>query len=790
MKIPCRWLAEYVDIELDREAVMRLAERLTLAGLEVEAVTFTGRVSKAVVGRVLSHRPHPNADRLSLCRLDIGADKIEVVCGAPNVKEGSTVPVITVDGELPDGTRIEARKIRGVASHGMICSKAELGLEERSAGIWNFDPALGLAVGTDLADLLEYDDAVFDIKVTSNRPDCTGIYGIAREVAAVTGRALKPLAVELHESGPSAREAFAVEVTDGQDTPRYTLRLMSAVSIGPSPLRLQHRLVKAGMRPLSNVVDVTNYVMLELGHPLHPFDADLVKERIVVRRAEAEQRFQTLDAVKRGLTDEVLMITDDVGGLAIAGVMGGARSEIRDQTTRVLLEAAVFDPVTIRRSARAAGVRSEASQRFERGVDPEGLPLASARAAHLLQRLTDCRVHPGLIDAYPKPRRPLTIRLRPSRAAALLGVDLDRTEVKSLLARLEIKVAEKAEELVATVPTFRADLTREADLIEEVGRLYGYDRIPSTPPHAVLRMGKRDSIERYRNRVRAIFAGLGMNEVVTAGFDKAEWRSALGSHDEDLVAVRNPMSAGQDALRDSLLPGILFVVETNLNRRVDGGMLFEVGRVFVPEREERESVAGVLFGRTGIPLTGKQQVTLAAAKGILTDLFSGLNLAGVEFEADGAPPFLHPQRGGGVVLGGEKIGCLGELAPEIRDRLLGGPRVILFELDLQSLHALPSQTRTFTELPRYPVSKRDLSLVVPIGIGEAQVREAICAQDVVEKAFLYDLYQGEQVAQGEKSLTYELSLRAADRTLTDAEVDEVVARIEGRLAGLGVRLRS
>ena len=790
MKVPCRWLAEYVDIELEREAVVRLAERLTLAGLEVEAVTFTGRVHGAVVGRVLSQRPHPNSDHLSLCRLDIGSDKIEVVCGASNVTEGGTVPVITVDGELPDGTRVETRKIRGIVSHGMICSKAELGLEERSAGIWNFDPALELVVGTDISELLEFDDAVLDIKVTSNRPDCTGIYGIAREVAAVTGQTLRPLVVDFRESDPPAHEAFSVEVADGEDTPRYTLRLMSAVSVGPSPLYLQHRLVKAGMRPLSNVVDVTNYVMLELGHPLHPFDADLVKERIVVRRAGAKQRFPTLDGVERELTSEVLMITDGEGGLAVAGVMGGARSEIREETTRVLLEAAVFDPVTIRRSARAVGIRSEASQRFERGVDPEGIPLASARAAHLLQQLTDCRVHQGLIDAYPKPRRPITIQLRPSRAAALLGVNLDHTEVENLLTRLEIEVSEEGENLTATVPTFRADLTREVDLIEEVGRLYGYDRIPSTPPQAIMRMGKRDPIESYKNRVRTIFTGLGMDEVVTDGFDKEEWRAALVPHDGGLVAVHNPMSAGQEGLRRSLLPGILSVVETNLNRHVDGGMLFEVGRVFAPEREERESVAGAFFGRTGIPLRGKQQVDLAAAKGILANLFSGLNLEGMKIGADDVPPFLHPGRGGCVILDGKKIGLWGELAPGIRNRLLGAPRVILFELDLHCLHTLPAKTRIFTELPRYPASKRDLSLLVPIGISEAQVREVIGTEDVVEHVFLYDLYRGEQVAQGDKSLTYELSLRAVDRTLTDAEVDTVIARIEEHLVGLGVRLRS
>ena len=789
MKVPCQWLAEYVDIELEREAVERLAGRLTLAGLEVEGIALTGRLRGAVVGRVLSCRPHPNSDHLCLCHVDIGTDEIEVVCGAPNVVAGRTVPVITVGGELPGGFKVEARKIRGVVSHGMICSKAELGLEERSPGIWNFDPILKLELGTDLNDLLEYDDVILDIKVTSNRPDCMGIYGIAREVAAVTGQRLRPLAVDFHETDPPADEYFAVEVSDGADTPRYTACLMSGISVGPSPLRMQHRLVKAGMRPLSNVVDVTNYVMLELGHPLHPFDAELVKERIVVQRACAGGRFQTLDGVERGLSEEVLMITDCDGGLAIAGVMGGARSEIRETTTRVLLEAAAFDAVTIRRSSRTVGIRSEASLRFERGVDPEGVLLAAARAVHLLQQLTDCHVHKGMIDAYPGPRRPTTIRLRAPRAAALLGVDLDRAQVAALLKRLQIGVSEEPEGLLATVPTFRADLTREIDLIEEVGRLYGYDRIPSTPPQGIMRMGEKDSMERYKGRVRAILTGLGMNEVVTDGFDKKEWRKALFLPEEGLVTVRNPMIAAQETLRGSLLPGILCVVETNLNQHVEGGMLFEVGRVFVPEREERESLAGAFFGRTGISLKGKEEVDLAAAKGILVNLFSGLNFEAMEIRLDEVPPFLHSERGGCVLLDGKEIGLFGELAPRIRDRLLGAPRVILFELDLDNLYAQPTSKRMFTALPRFPASKRDLSLLVPVDLPEARVRETICAEGAVERVLLYDLYHGEQVTAGAKSLTYELSLRAADRTLTDEDVDATISRVVKRLADLNVRLR-
>ncbi len=789
MKVPCRWLAEYVELEVSEREVLALAERLTLSGLEVEGITRVPRPQGAVVGRVLEHRPHPDSDHLSLCRVDLGDRETEIVCGAQNVVDGAAVPVVVAGGVLPGGFKITRRKVRGVVSDGMICSKAELGLEEKSPGIWNFDPEFDFPPGTDLNEILEYDDFVLDIKVTSNRPDCLGIYGIAREVAAVTGKTLRPIELSFTESDPPAGEFFSVVIEDPADTPRYTARLMSGVRIGPAPLVMQHRLIKAGMRPLSNVVDVTNYVMLELGHPLHPFDADLLGEEIRVRRAKRGESFRTLDGIERPLSDEVLMIADNRDGLAIAGVMGGERSEISDGTTRVLLEAAAFDPVTIRRSARAVGLRTEAAQRFERGVDPEGVPRAASRAVHLLQKLTGCTVHKGLIDAYPAPRRPWTVRLRPARAEAVLGIEVDKDWIKAVLDKLEIGVEEDGDTLIATIPTFRTDLTREADLIEEIGRIYGYDRFPSVPPRAVLRMGRKNPLEAYKDRAREILTGLGVNEAVTDGFAKLDWRAALGLPDDGLVRPRNPMAADQKALRDRLIPGLLAVVRTNLNRGVVGGMIFETGRVF-SEDGERDALSAAFFGRTGIPLRGKEEVDLLQAKGILMDLLAGLGVDGARIEPADPPPFFHPGRGGRVLVGKDEVGVFGELSPAIAADRLDGVRVILFELDLEGLFARRVEEKTFTPLPRYPASKRDLSLLVPEGLPEEEVRAAIAAEKRVEGVLLYDLYQGDQVAPGYKSLTYELTLRAPDRTLTDEEVAKAISRIERRLAQLGVKLRA
>ncbi len=789
MKVPCRWLSEYVDIEVTEEGIARLAERLTLAGLEVEEITYVPGVSGAFVGRVLSSAPHPNSDHLSLCHLDIGHDEVDVVCGANNVIEGQLVPVITVGGQLPGGLKIAERKLRGVTSHGMICSKAELGLEAKSDGIWNFDSSLNMPLGTDINDLLEFDDYVLQIKVTSNRPDCMGIYGIAREVAAITGNELRPLDLSIEESAPSIQEeGFSVVVEDVSDTPRYTGRLMSEVRIAASPLRLQHRLIKAGMRPLANVIDVTNYVMLEMGQPLHPFDADRIGKTITVRRARSGDTFRTLDDVDREINEDTLMITDELGGLAVAGVMGGERSEIRADTTRVLLESAAFEASTIRHSSRALGLYSEASQRFERRVDPQGVIDASNRTAHLLQDLFGCRVHVGIIDSAPRALPERKLRLRTTSVRSLLGIDVNREEIAHLLGRLEITTQADNESLIATIPSYRSDLVREVDLIEEVGRIYGYDRFPSIPPRGMSKLGRKDAVERYKDRVRDILTGLGMNEVITDGFDKINWREALGIPDDDLVSVRNPMNATQKSMRLSLLPGLLSVVEANLNQRVDGGMIFEVGRIFRGARGESESLAGVLFGRTNIPLHGKEEVNLLAAKGIIENLLCALAVP-MNIEPSQVS-FLHPGRSGDLIAAKEKIGLFGEMAPRITDLLPSQPRVIAFEINLDEARKFTHEHVAFVPLPRFPMSKRDLSLLAPIDLPERKIRGTIGSEKMIEQVLLYDQYQGEQVGSGQRSLTYEVWLRASDRTLTDEEVTRAIARVEKKLAKIGVSLRS
>ncbi len=790
MKVPVRWLADYVDVATDEASVLQLAERLTLAGLEVEEISRTGSLQGVYVGRVETCIPHPDSDHLSLCTVSTGTETLDVVCGAPNVRAGILAPIAVVGAVLPGGFKIERRKVRGAASSGMICSRAELGLEEHSDGIWIFDPRLELAVGTDLATLLEYDDTIFDIKVTSNRPDCASVYGMAREVAAIFDRPLRPLDLTLREEKAKASDRVKISIESPVDTPRYAARVMEDVRIGPSPLRVQHRLLKAGMRPVSNIVDATNIAMIEVGQPLHPFDFDRIEGPIGVRRARRGETFRTLDGTDRALDERALLITDRDRPVALAGVMGGEASEITEATSRVLLEIAVFQHDTIRQSSRSVGLRSEASQRFERGLDPASVPFAAARAAHWMQTLSGCRVLAGLADAYPAPASLRTLTLRPARAQELLGIDVDADAAAALLRRLGIEARLEKGTVVAAIPSFRGDLEREADLVEEVGRIYGYDRLVSKAPRDPLRIGHKDAAERGKDRMREILVGLGMDEALTDGFDKKAWREALGMTGDDLVSVRNPMAATQAAMRGSLLPGLLGVVETNLHRGVDGGMVFEVGRVFSASHGERDALGGVLYGRTGMALAGKEKVSLALGRGIVDRLFDALHLDGISVEADPDRPYLHPGRSARFIRDGKPLGILGELHPGLLDRFAVPTAVLLFEFDLAALLDEFEAPIRYQPLPLLPAAKRDLSMLTPACLAEAQVRAALAAEPEVESILLYDVYTGEQVDMGQRSLTYEISLRAKDRTLTDAEIAQIVERIAARLEKLDVRLRA
>lgn len=777
MRVSLRWIAEYT--ELPEIPEKELCERLTLAGLEVEGITSL-YAEGVVVGEVVSVEPHPRGQNLKVCQVQVGEKVHTTVCGAPNVAVGMRVPYALPGARLFGDVTVKETEIRGVKSAGVILSREELGLEEKSAGVWELPPETPL--GAELSALLELPDLVLDLKITSNRPDLLGVYGLAREFSALFGTELRELSLEFPEAGPKAEELTSVEVESGEDCPRYVARIIQGVSAGPSPLLVMARLLKCGMRPISLVVDLTNYVMLEVGHPLHAFDqARLWEGRIVVRRAREGETIRTLDGVERPLSPEVLVIADGKRPVAIAGVMGGEETEVSEGTKDVLLEAASFSPARVRRGSRLLGLRTEASLRFERGLSPEGADLASRRFCALLAKFQGGRVARGAVDVYLRRPTPCTIVLRKSRIPGFLGAEVPADFVVSRLSRQGLRLEDKGDSWHVEIPPFRPDLSREEDLLEEVARLYGYDRIPELAPAVSPRVGKKDPEEEFADRVRKILAGLGLCEAYTF---------PLVPEKEAEVLLRNPMAQGQEGLRKSLFPGLLSAVEANASAQVPGVALFEVGKVFLSGEEgpkEEYRVGIVLCGRPPIPLSGKGAYGPAEVKGVVEALLSALGISGLRLGPLEDARF-HPFRRAALFLSSEFLGVLGEVDPTLLD-LPGERRVLFVELRLPVLQRA-AKAPEYRPLPRFPASKRDLSLLAPTDLPEERIRERLLAEPLVESAFLYDRYQGAGIPPGRVSLTYELSFRHPERTLSAEEVEEAVQRILASLSSLDVFLRT
>lgn len=777
MRVSLRWIGEYTKLpEIPEE---ELLERLTLAGLEVEDVLRL-HVEGVMVGRVLSVEPHPHAQNLHVCQVQVGREVYTTVCGAPNVAAGQLVPYALPGARLPGDLSVNVQDIRGVKSAGMILSRQEVGLEEKSSGIWEVPE--GTPLGADLSELLELPDLVLDLKITANRPDLLGVYGLAREFSALFDTDLAELSLSFPEEGPDVEELAVVEVESGEDCPRYVARVIQNVSLKPSPLLVMARLLKCGMRPISLVVDLTNYVMLELGHPLHAFDyAKVFGQKIVVRRAKEGEILRTLDGVERSLSPEVLVIADAERPVALAGIMGGEETEVGEGTRDVLLEAASFSPARVRRGTRILGINTEASVRFVRGVSPEGVDIASRRFCALLAKYQGGRVAKGAVDVYLKrpPRR--TITLRKARIPGFLGVSVPPEFVEKRLARQGLRLLDRGEAWDVEIPPFRVDLSREEDLLEEVARLYGYDRIPELAPLVSPRVGEKHPEEEFADRVRRILAGLGLSEAYT--FPLVPEREAK-------VLLRNPMAQGQEGLRKDLLFGLLSAVEANLSAQVPGVALFEVGKVFFGGEEgpkEEYRVGIVLCGRPPLPLSGKTAYGPAELKGLVDALLSALRVEDVRLGPLDDPRF-HPFRRASLLWNSELLGILGEVSPELLD--VPGERQVLFaELRLPVLQRA-TKAPEYHPLPRFPASKRDLSLLAPEELPEAEIRRRILAEPLVESAFLYDRYQGPGIPAGRVSLTYELSFRHPERTLSAEEVEEAVARVLSALASLNVHLRT
>lgn len=800
MRVSLQWLSEYVDLVVD---AWELSELLTASGTAVEGVEKVGgEWPGVVVGKVLETRPHPSADRLTLCRVDVGGEVRDIVCGAPNVAPGIFSPVALPGTRLPDGTVIREASIRGVASQGMLLSEKELGISEDAQGIMVLEK--GAREGMDLEEALAAADTVLILEITPNRPDCLCMLGVAREVAALTGGKLRKPAFSLAEEGEPAESEVRVEILDGDLCSRYVARLIDGVRIGPSPWWMRKRLRCAGVRPINNIVDVTNYVMLELGQPLHAFDYHLLEDgHIIVRRAHPAEALTTLDGVERQLTPNDLLICDPSGPVALAGVMGGENTEVSGRTVKVLLESAHFDPASIMRTSRTHEIASEASYRFERGVDPAGCRFAADRAAFLMRELAGGAVRPGVVDAVARKMEPLRLRLRVGRAGRLIGVSLAPEKALNILGSLELQAVQATEdEIEVEVPTFRLDLEREIDLVEEIARLYGYDRIPSTLPRTASNVGYLTFEQRSRREIAGILVGAGMHEAITVSFIPEWWPDLLDGDREYLpdrmLRLRNPLSEEASIMRPSLLPGLLEALRFNLNRRVLDVHLFELGRVFLPREGEKLPseplrLACVLTGRW-IPKQWDRQPEDAdffTLKGIWELLTGALHLEGwslrkAEF------PFLHPYRSCALLCDGEEVGCMGMLHPRVAHYLDIPPQTAVMEVDVEPLLRTVNPVPEYREIPRFPAVQLDLAVVVgeevEAGDVEAVIREA--GGELLREVRLFDLYRGEQLQPGEKSLAYNLVFHALDHTLRDEEAQVVWRKIVSSLGDrLGARLR-
>jgi len=807
MKLPLTWLREFVTIDASVEEISR---RLSVAGLEVENIERLAPAFEGVtIARVLDVQKHPNADRLNLCQVDSGSEKFSVVCGAPNVQAGMTAALARVGAKLGKEPPLQAAVIRGVRSEGMLCSERELGLSTEHAGILSLP--LDAPIGTPLADYLGLNEVVFDVAVLANRGDCLSILGLAREVSALfdvrlTLPRLRSLKIDGRSGAPGAEAAFSVEIGAPDLCPRYAALKMTGIKIVSSPMWMKRRLELCGTRSINNVVDATNYVMLELGQPLHAFDlTKIASGKIIVRRAGVDREFVTLDNQKRELMPDDLLICDPEKPLAIAGIMGGLNSEVSDSTSTILLESAYFEPMPVARTARRLGLRSEASYRFERGVDRMGQVAGLFRVAELLRQTAAAREEGPVGDYDVRPAAPREITLDPKKLASLLGVEIPAPEVRRRLVALgaTVKKAASGKNLLSVVPPpYRSDLNESTDLAEEVARLTGLEDILPQLPSRQFAYAAPNREREFLRGAREILQGAGFTELDTLAFaTMADNDKFPGIAKGDPIRVQNPIVEELRQMRRSLVPALLEALRFNLNRQTADFHAFEIAKVYSRENGavvERIALAALSYGDYALAEVGKPAVKASffTMKGVVEALIGALGLTSrVSYRSpsDGALAFLHPGASAQIILDDDVIGYLGELHPrDAMERDLSQTCVVC-ELDLEKLRAYGFSPRATIEAPpRFPAVRRDLALVLDRGFPAASAVAAIreLGSDLLEDVVVFDVYEGQSIASGKKSVAMALTYRARDRTLTDEEVNRVhAALIEAARARLGAELR-
>ena len=795
MRLSINWLKDFVDLTVP---AADLADRLTMAGLEVEALEEVAPdFSGVVVARVNRVEAHPQADRLRLAEVTDGRATYQVVCGAPNLTADTLYPFAPVGAVVSGGHKIKPAKLRGIASEGMLLAEDEMGLSTDHAGL--MDIPQDLPLGADFAGAMNLADVVLEVAVTANRADCLSVLGLAREVAALLEQPLRHPEVILAEVAAPAHHPAKVTILDAVGCPRYAARLVFDLTVGPSPFWLRRRLQLGGVRAINNLVDVTNYVLLEFGQPLHAFDfTKLHGGEIIVRRpGPGETSFTTLDGQERPLTPETLLICDGEKPVALAGVMGGLFSEVMEATRQVLIESAYFNPGSIRRTSKRLGLSTEASYRFERGVDPEGTIHALERAAQLMAQLGGGRVLAGRLDEYPQPVYRPRLTLRASRTNAVLGTALPQEEMQGLLTRLHLPVVKRDEDtLEVQVPPFRGDLEREIDLIEEIARLAGFDQVPVTLPRGELATRRPAPEARLRREARKLLLGQGFFEIINYSFQSEKLQSLPGDGGEAL-RLANPLSEEQALMRTSLLPGVLDALRRNHLKQMADVRLFELSKIFLPvagaeQPREEQWLTGVMSGarEENSWLAAKAQVDFFDLKGVVETLLQGLLIPEVSFRAEALPSYLR--QGARVYTGEQELGVLGEIAPQIGEKLdLEGP-VWTFELNFQTLAAAAQPFPLFTPLPRYPAVYLDIALIVHDDVPSSRVAQELYYHGApwLVEARLFDVYAGAPIAAGKRSLAFRLTYRDPERTLTDEAVNRHhEALVKALQEELGAELR-
>jgi phenylalanyl-tRNA synthetase beta chain len=783
MKVLYNWLKEFVPLEISPEET---AATLAKLGFEIAEVRrFGGKLQGVVTALVKECSRHPNADRLSLCKVWDGQNEYTVVCGAPNVKAGQKVAFARVGATLPDGEALRAAKIRGVESQGMICSAAELGLAEKSEGI--LDLPADTEVGQDVRPILDLNDALIEIDLTPNRRDALGVIGVARELAAALNLPLKSLEPRSRELDLAA--STVTVVNEAQDLcPRYTARYIRDVKVGPSPEWLVRRLERCGYRSINNIVDITNYVMQELGQPMHAFDVNLLGGRhIRIRRAKAGETLRTLEGTTATLEEGMLVIADETRPVALAGIMGGEESAIQPETTEIVLESAAFLPAHVRQTRKKLGIQSESSYRFERGSDWEMVLFASRRAAQLIQELAGglgCKPQEA---SAPAPA-PVSIKLHTERIKQFLGLDVKDSTAADLLRKLGCEIGMGTGQLLVTIPSWRLDLTMEADLLEELARLYGYDQIPTRNPAIRLTTVPDDLVWSFERKLSGILIGLGLSEACCTSFLSVKQAEPFtpplgGKPDSKPVAIANPLSQEQAVLRTSLLAGLLDSALLNFRRQNAGVRLFEVGRIFFQNQEGRHEARRFSWLLGGEIQAAhwrhkKRKADYFDASGLVEALLNALHITAYQFAPHRMVPF-HPQRSSVVMSGGRVLGWVGEIHPDLAETLDTPETLVAVELDTRALLEAAPQEIAYAMVSPFPPVHRDLSMVAPIATSYEKIARTLRAAGgkELESVSLIDLYQGDKIGPGNRSLTVSLVFRSKEKTLTDADVEKILQRI-------------